>query len=64
MAISLVSEQAYKIMEIENENISKLESSKQLVLQQIKKLNNQDKLSAKYAADSEQDGGSIYDYSD
>ena len=37
-------------MEIENENISKLESSKQLVLQQIKKLNNQDKLSAKYAA--------------
>lgn len=62
--LHILNEISNKIMEIENENISKLESSKQLVLQQIKKLNNQDKLSAKYAADSEQDGGSIYDYSD
>ena len=63
--LNILNEISNKIMEIENENISNIENSKQLVLQQIKKLNNQDKLSAKYnTIDSEQDGGSIYDYSD
>ncbi len=53
-----------QIEKIENENIIKLENSKQLIFQQIKNLNNRDKLSAKYTIESDQNGGSICDYSD
>lgn len=62
--LNVLNEISNQIMEIENNNIKNLENSKQLILQQIKTLNNKDKLSAKYTVEPEQNGGSICDYSD
>lgn len=62
--LNILKEISDKISEIESENIQNLENSKLTVLQEIKKLNNQDKISAKYNIDSDETGGSICDYSD
>ena len=62
--LNILKEISDKITEIQNDNIQHIENSKQLITQQIKNLNNKDKLSAKYTIDSEQNSGSICDYSD